>query len=351
LISFLLIFIPAHRSASVDAWLRPRLHRNEAPTWTLWILRAQLVVVYFYAGVAKINADWLRGEPMRMWLARREDLTLLGPLGRLLTEEWVVYLFTYGGLLLDLLIAPLLLWRRSRPYALAAVIVFHLLNAVLFQIGIFPWFMIAATLLFLPPDWPRRICNWPKGADAFPQEVPLRTHRVRPTLAPLAVYLFIQIVVPLRHLLYPGSVHWTEEGHRFSWHMKLRDKKGDADFHLNDPDTGKTWTVNPRRRLSATQVSKMSSRPDMILQFAHFLAMEQRDKGRSRIEVRAEVMVSLNGREPAPLVDPTVDLAAQARTLAHVSWILPLTKPLADTAAKRAAETDREQAGENSTAE
>jgi hypothetical protein len=40
----------------------------------------------------------------------------------------------------------------------------------------------------------------------------------------LAAWLVLQIVLPLRHLMIPGEVSWTEEGHRFSWHMKLRDK-------------------------------------------------------------------------------------------------------------------------------
>jgi hypothetical protein len=62
----------------------------------------------------------------------------------------------------------------------------------------------------------------------------------------------------------------------------------------------------------------------MILQFAHFLADSMREVGFRDVEVRADVMAALNGRDPRPLVDPEVDLAAQARTLGHVDWVLPL---------------------------
>src|SRR5713226_4337900 len=65
LFSLLLIFVPAHRTFSVDAWLNPKIHAATTPAWTLWLLRAQIGVVYFYGGLAKIAPDWLHGEPMR----------------------------------------------------------------------------------------------------------------------------------------------------------------------------------------------------------------------------------------------------------------------------------------------
>lgn len=332
LISLILIFVPAHRSASIDAWWRPRLRSETVPAWALWALRAQMGIAYFYAGVAKVNVDWLRGEPMRMWLANREDLTLAGPflpVGRLFTEEPVVYFFTYGGLLLDLLIVPALLWRRTRPYAFAAALMFHLMNSVLFKIGIFPWFAIVATLLFFSPDWPRRILNWPRREESVESPGLLNPRRGRRIAAALfTIYFSAQILVPLRHFLYPGSANWTEEGHRFAWHMKLRDKNARAKFVVTDPASGRSWTINGRDYLTRRQERKMATRPDMILQFCHHLADQFRERGHPDVEVRARVRASLNGRKRQLLVDPAVDLAAQERTLRHVSWIVPLTTPL-----------------------
>src|SRR5690606_1826529 len=57
LISFLMILVPAHRAFSVDAWLRPKLRSETAPTWALWLLRAQVGIPYFYGGIAKLNGD------------------------------------------------------------------------------------------------------------------------------------------------------------------------------------------------------------------------------------------------------------------------------------------------------
>jgi len=105
-LSFLLCIVPAHKMWSLDARCRPQLRADTTPAWTLWLLRAQVAVVYFFGGVAKLNGDWLRGEPMRMWLADRTEFPVIG---RFFTEESTVYLFSYGALFNDLLAPALLL--------------------------------------------------------------------------------------------------------------------------------------------------------------------------------------------------------------------------------------------------
>jgi len=193
---------------------------------------------------------------------------------------------------------------------------------------VFPWLMIAATTLFLPPDWPRRVLPSLALRDGMPAAAPALTSRRRAGLVLLALYVAVQLVVPLRHLAYPGDVHWTEEGHRFSWHMKLRDKDARAAFDLTDREEGRTWRVDPLQYLARRQAEAMAGRPDMILQFARHLAEEARSEGHARVEVRAHAMASLNGRRRQFLVDPSVDLAAEPRSLRPAQWILPLTEPL-----------------------
>ena len=146
----------------------------------------------------------------------------------------------------------------------------------------------------------------------------------RLTVALLAVYMAFQLLVPFRHHLYPGEVSWTEEGHQFSWHMKLRSKDASAWFTATDPTTGRSWQIDSRRYLTSWQRNEMEREPEMILQFAHYLADDLRRQGYERIELRVVAMASLNGRRPQLLIDPTVDLAAQPRNLLPASWIVPL---------------------------
>ena len=325
LVSFLMIFVPAHHANSVDARLRKSLRSEIVPAWPLWLLRAQMGIVYFFGGVAKLNGDWLRGRPLDDWLGSRNNFPLIGPL---FDEHWMVLLFSWGGMLIDLLAVPFLLWRRTRKFAFLVLLGFHLMNAELFNIGIFPWFAIGMTLLYFPPDWPRRVFNWPRSVLEEPSPL-TRGSRLQPaqrvTVALLGAYMAVQILVPLRHWLYPGNVSWTEEGHNFSWHMKLRDKEPFIQFEITDPKTAETWRPDPREYLTSRQIRKMGTRPDMILLFAHHLAEQARKDGHEDVEVQVQARASLNSRLPQLMIDPEVDLASQPRTLfARSPWILPL---------------------------
>ena len=339
LISFLMCFLPAERAFSIDALLRRKIRSDVVPAWTLWLLRAQVGIPYFYGGIAKLNSDWIHGgEPMRTWLT---PLTRMSG-GHIFAADWVIYSFVIGGLMLDLLVVPLLLWRRTRIFAFVAAIAFNLINAVIFDIGIFPWLMLGALLIYFPPDLMRRFAR----AFMSPGEEFGDTASVRPTtfaegsscpclLASqklvaglLATYLAVQLVLPLRHHLYPGNVSWTEEGHNFAWHMKLRTKVGEAVFTVTHPRSGQTWTVNPKDYLESHQLMKVATKPDLLLLFGHHLAEEKRREGYEDVEVRARAMVSLNGRAPQLLIDPNVDLTKEHVSLLPARWIVPLTTPL-----------------------
>lgn len=328
LLAGLLAVVPAHQRLSVDAWQRPSLRSDTAPAWTLWLLRFQVGIVYVFGGVAKLNGDWLRGEPMRTWLAARTGFPMIG---RWFESEWLVWGFSYGGLLLDLAIVPLLLMRRTRAIALVALLIFNGLNDRLFSIGVFPYLALGAALLFCDP--PRRWSLPDAPAPAAPEPAARTALRVGSDhrgviLALLAAHVVVQLVVPLRHLAYPGVPNWTEEGHQFAWHMKLRSKSGQATFTALEPATGQTWVVDPANVLESWQVDKVAVRPELLRQFAVALAAGLEAEGHAAIEVRADAWASLNGREPQRLVDPTVDLAAQPPSLAHRTWIVPLTEPL-----------------------
>lgn len=325
LISFLMIFMPAHRSLSVDAWLRPRLRGDSTPAWPVFALRAQMGMVYFFGGLAKLEPDWLRGLPTGIWLPEK----LTAPLLREIADErWLALFIAWGGLLLDLLIVPALLHRRTRPYAFAAGVAFHLTNSQLFHIGIFPWFAMAATLIFFEPDWPRRVFNWPRATSrkSVGQPTFAWTPSRRAVAIGLALYFGVHAVLPFRHLLYPGRAIWTEEGHRFAWRMMLRKKMSIAVFKLEDPRTGRSWIVNPADELTPRQTGRLASRPRWLHLYANHLADLAAESGEPRPRVQAMTLVSLNGRPPVPIVDPTVDLAAEpARIFSHAPWIVGLT--------------------------
>lgn len=343
LMATLLIFVPAHRVMSVDASRLQRATNTTEPrrahspwhadvgAWALWLLRAQVAIVYFYAGLAKLNGDWLlRGEPLHMWLSTRVEWPLVGPL---LDQWWLAILMSWGGALYDLTIPLGLLWSRTRALAFVAVLGFHITTWLLFPIGVFPWVMIVASTLFLPPDWPRKLLArlrhhpTPPPATPTPHDAPPR-QRKRLRLAGralIAAWLTLQILIPLRFLLYPGHVNWTEQGFRFSWRVMLIEKTGLLEYEVHTVEPPRQWTVFINREpLTPLQRKMISTQPDMIHQYAHHIAERVRDQGHQGVKVFAHSIVSFNKRPSQRLIDPKVDLAAEPLGLAHKTWLLPL---------------------------
>lgn len=381
LVAFLLCFLGGNRWASVDGSLFGWRREHETiPFWQLFLLRAQMFIIYFYAGVAKLNGDWLRAVPVRDWALDRSDAFLIGPL---MTHEATPWLIAYLAVIYDLSIGFLLLWRRTRALAIVASFFFHVINKLLFGIGIFPEFAFAATLLFLDPDWPRRILavfaplrarffpptehpeqeewaeddeweesqserKWenderpeqspaavPPPVDAGPQPTPEPPPPPSPrkqawVLSAIGAYLAIQILMPLRHWLYPGDVNWTEEGHRYSWRMKLREKQGSLEVTVRDPDTGRQWKVDPADYLPPKERRAAATRPDMTQQFAHYIRdVYRREKGIANPEVYCRARATLNDSVEGDLIDPSVNLAAEPRNLWPKRWIVRQRPPRA----------------------
>jgi vitamin K-dependent gamma-carboxylase len=309
LVAALFVVIDPSGTFSIDARFRGR-RRETVPAWHLTLLRFQIGVVYIFAGVAKLGGDWLfRAQPMRIWLAANTDIPLVGPLFAMTS---VAYAASWFAAFYDLTIPFWLLWRRSRPYAYGAVVFFHLLTARLFNIGMFPYLMIAGSLLFLDPSWPRRT-----------QPIVDRGESIsRRTLAALVIYVAIQLLVPLRAHLYGGNGLWHEQGYRFAWNVMRMEKMGSAEFTLVDRATGTRKLVRVRDHLTPWQEKAMATQPDLILAFAQYLARSERRRGND-VAVHADVFVVLNGRESARLIDPIIDLAQQRDGLLSKRWILP----------------------------
>ncbi len=314
ILAFLMIFVPAHKDFSIDALINPKIRSETAPAWALWLLRFQIGVPYFFGGIAKINTDWLAGKPIDIWLGRHADAPNVG---HIFAHPYLHYFVSYSGLMLDLFIVPLLLWKRTRIFAYIAIVLFHLTNATIFSIGIFPWFMILATTIYFEPDFPRRFFEQ-RSAAINPEKSFNFDFRKKVLIGCLGVFAAFQILMPLRHFLYPGVVHWTEEGHNYSWHMKLRDKDGEIHFLIVDKKTGIKQRIDPEFLLPPRQYRKMATQPDMILAYAHHLA-KNRD-----VEVYADVKSTLNGRPAQRLIDPNVNLAEIEHSIMPADWILPL---------------------------
>jgi len=330
LLAFLFCLTHANRWMALDSLWKRKFGINAdagwVPYWNVFILKVQIVIVYFYSGIAKINTDWLRGEPMRGWT--RNWVEFLPHIPDFLDSELSIYMLSYGGLIFDLAIGFLLWQRKTRLVGIAMAVIFHLTNHWMLYIGIFPFLMIGSTVLFLEPETPRKflekIITKLKKNTVVNREKKTRFPRL--AIAFVAVYLAVQLLLPLRHWLYAGNVAWTEEGHDFAWRMMLQTKH-DCSFIFiaTNPETGETWSIYPAGHLDKMQLYRMCEGPLLIAQYAHYLGKRLQENGVENPIIRVKTKVSLNFRPYQEIIDPKVNLLeVDISPFRHADWIVPL---------------------------
>lgn len=334
LLAFLMIFLPANARFSLDAYFK-NVHFRNVPKWTIDSIKLMLGIIYFYAGLAKLNSDWLfKAMPLKIWLPSKYNLPFIG--NSIMQQEWFHYAMSWCGMLYDLAIPFLLLYKKTRWFAFALVVFFHVFTRVLFPIGMFPFIMIVSTLIFFEAGFHEKcIAVLKKGAAylgprvKLKKEIPstIKEHLVlkkqKYTIVLFAVFFSIQILFPFRYLAYPGELFWTEEGFRFSWRVMLMEKVGYTTFKIQNTKTGESFMVDNSKFLTVFQEKQMSFQPDFILEFAHYLGDYYAEQGIENVAVFAESYVALNGRLNQPFINPKVNLYNQCESFKHKTWILP----------------------------
>jgi hypothetical protein len=323
-----LVFLPVHRYFSVDAYRNKSLNTSFIPQWNVDVIKFLVLILYFYAGLAKLNSDWLiNALPLKIWLPARNDMPIIG---WLFNYKITAYIFVWVGCIYDLTIGFLLWNKKTRILAYVSVVIFHFVTAILFPIGMFPYIMMVTALIFFSAQFHQNIIStlnrWLKLPAEFIQNQQTFIYKpfaLKFRILALSIFFFVQLIVPFRYMLYPQELFWAEEGYRFSWRVMLIEKAGYAQFTVKG-DNGKAIVVNNRDFLTVLQEKMMSTQPDFILQYAHLLRDYYNDNGYPNPQVFADVYVSLNGRIGQIFVDPQIDLAKEQESFKPKNWILPL---------------------------
>jgi hypothetical protein len=284
-----------------------------------WIVVLQLFIVYVYASIAKMYGDWLDFSTIAVLMHSKKNYWLVGGI---LQEPWIHTIIGSVGILFDLLIIPALLWKPSRKAAFFLSLFFHLFNSIIFQIGIFPYLSIAFSVFFFEPETIRKIFF--KTKLAFVSTYTALPNHKNILIIGAAIYIIIQLVLPLRHHAIEDNILWTEEGHRMSWRMMLRSRQGKGTFKVVDKNTKEEIIIKPKDYLSSGQERKIFAYPDFAWQFAQYLKKEFKKNNRNVSVYLENSKISINRRPYVPFIDSKTDLAAEKWIrLKHHNWILP----------------------------
>jgi len=328
IISFLMILVPANGNLSVDSFRNVRVQKDKVSRWCILIFKIIVGIVYVYAGLAKINFDWLlNAMPLTIWLPSKSHIPLLG---ELLKYKVTAYIFSWAAMLFDAFIIFGLLFKKTRWAAYILVIAFHVMTGILFRIGIFPVVMIFMVLIFFSENFHEnfitrisKLVSYEKRRNHLGNLRHFPSERNKLIIPFLTVFIIFQLIFPWRYLLYPGNLFWSEEGYRFSWRVMLMEKAGAATFFVKDGEDGREGSVINHQFLNAHQEKQMAMQPDLILQYAHWLEDHFMEKGMADPKIRVEAWVTLNSKPARLLINPDVDLTEIEDSWKPKSWIMP----------------------------
>ena len=338
LMSFILIFLPLHRSFSLDCYFGICKRIKEVPSWTINFIKLQIAFVYIFAGISKLNYHWLiEAEPLINWLKHQSDFPIIG---NLLLKDFTAYLFSWGGAIFDLFIVFILISKKWRIFGYGLVVIFHLMTAFMFPIGVFPLVMIGSTLIYFDDKLHTKIIDFiskftlKSKQISNPESFNLKTSYKAIYKLLFISFFIIQLILPLRYLMYPGKLFWTEQGYRFSWRVMLIEKAGYAQFFIHEPVKDRKMIIENRNYLTPQQEKMMATQPDMILQYAHFISNIYKDSiitesnGEAinlgpKPKVTAKVEVSLFNKGSRLFIDENINLSKVERGFSNKKWILP----------------------------
>ncbi len=321
LLCWIMAFLPANRWFSLDAKINPEIKSPAMPRWVLLILILQVWIVYTFASVAKLYPDWLDASMPALLMRGRIDYWLIGGI---LQQNWVHWCIAYTGLLFDLLIVPLMLWKRTRLVGFIISVFFHLFNSIVFQIGIFPYMSIAFALFFFSPEILRKRFL-PKKELYSGDEVIVPKHKSL-LIGVFSIYFLFQLGLPLRHWFFKDDVLWTEEGHRLSWRMMLRAKSGSLTVWVKDKPDGEKKRYNYSELLGPKQQGSVATKPDIIWQLAQKIKKIEAEKGRD-VAVYMDSRVRVNDGKYHQFTNSEIDIASEEwHPFQHSEWILPSPK-------------------------
>ncbi|CAH1390441.1 unnamed protein product [Nezara viridula] len=343
LLVLLFLATDSHSLWSVDAYKGVIPNNRHVPLWNYAVLRFQLFLLYFYAGLKKTEFDWINGYSM----ASLSDHWVFFPMKVFLDKDqidlWIIHVF---GFLIDLTMGFLIYFDKTRALSFYILTSFHLMNSQMFHIGMFPFVCLATMPLFCGFNWPRQfflmqmnrfkflvendtaknpICYYEEDVKDGPY-VPKKRQCV--TVVMLYMHAVIQLFLPYSHFVTLGYNNWTNGLYGYSWDMMVHtwDTSRIA-VKLVNFDTNESMFIDPE---AWVQNNRWQRHADMIYQYSKCVKKNVKAlKKMNNMALYIDIWVSLNKRFHQRMFDPRVDiLSVKWSPFERVSWVMPLLDEL-----------------------
>nr|XP_022319496.1 vitamin K-dependent gamma-carboxylase-like [Crassostrea virginica]XP_022319497.1 vitamin K-dependent gamma-carboxylase-like [Crassostrea virginica] len=358
LLGILLMIVDGNRCWSLDGLISKSINNSHVPFWNYFICRTQIFLVYFLAGLKKLDQDWITGYSMQ----RLSRNWVFDPFRLLLTDDQIdLFIVHLGGLTIDMFGGILLLFDKTRPIALFLLASFHFMNSTMFSIGMFPYAMLATLPLFCAFDWPRKVipnltkffrlpvltgteiqssshCIYSKeeikperhsqtdkvcvNSKTPPPTAPSLVHKLGVGFT--LIHIAIQLFLPYSHGITKGYNNWTNGLYGYSWDMMVHSwTTQHIRLSYRDKITGKEGYLDPNAFADGAG-RRWSSHGDMVVQYAHCVADILKNYNMS-VELYFDIWKSMNKRFQQRMFDPRVNIMdVEWSPFKEVSFAMPL---------------------------
>lgn len=282
------------------------------PRYYYLSLQLLIVLVYFSGAIVKLNPDWMSGQTI---LTAFQKSTAYHQERNLIDNQIFAIMYSWIGIVFDFFIGFLFWSKKFRKMAFLLSTTFHLINAFTLDIGVFPWFMILFSLVFINPI---QFDNF-----LFKSKVKNYLNSKSKSIAQLyflVFFFFIQLILPLRHHLIVGYVDWTGEGSLFAWRMKSSTRElKNLEIYLWDKNTKEE--LKPNVFLSKAQVKLLYRCPLFFLQFRDNL-LKRTNLEKHNTIMKVKLLISINGHPPNYLIDTSANLCNyEVKFLSHNDFV------------------------------
>lgn len=302
------------------------------PRWNIMIFRWQWVIVYFYAGIAKLNVDWLSGTVIAKTLSGSETHSVL----QFLAHPMVARIIGGAGTIVDLFLAFGLLIEKTRRVAVIALISFHLLNESVFfsdltgdSVGYFPLLGIISTVLFINKSDMTLIKKWASklltmGDFQLALFKPNQNYR-KVFFCLMTAFLLLQVYLPSRRFFNGENEYFTGEDRQFSYIRNSTMLQSSIKMTMIDKKTKASWLLRMDHYISPNERNVFVENPRALIVLAKRVNAEMRKTNYNNMAIYFDALFSLNGEPAQEGVNPNIDFVKLSPYADKKVWLRPYT--------------------------
>jgi len=316
--SLFFVLVDANRYASIDGLINKKIRNTQVPQWNYTLIRFQVFIVYFLAGIKKLDMDWQQGYSM-INLAQH---WVFNPFKSVVDEDTLnLFMVHKFGFLFDLTVGFWLFWDKTRFFAFIFCASFNLMNSQIFSIGMFPWAMLATMFCFCKADsFKKLIAKLPfklfqvepahKNTDCVntndKSDISWKHHI---TVLITITWMCVQLFIPFSHFITLGYNGWTEGPYGYSWDMMVQNTRSQHIKITYVDKNGQEGYLKSNAFLRSRR-ERWSMHPDHAVQYARCLKDKLQDMNVEDAKIYFDVWKSLNQRFMQRVFDPSVDIAS-----------------------------------------